>query len=204
VDKQSAYQKLVEELRLWHSREGFDGSTKAVPGEGSLSAEVVFVGEAPGATEDELGRPFVGQAGKFLDQLIESLGWQRQEVYITNILKFRPPDNRDPLLEEIERFRPYLMRELEIIQPQMIVILGRHALTALLPGQKISQLRGKAIRHGSFIYFVTYHPAAALYNPALRETLAQDFKAIPIFLEKIKQGRLTPAAEDQEEQSALF
>ena len=205
MEKQIAYQKLVDELRARHRKEGFAGSSQAVPGEGSLSAKVMFVGEAPGAKEDELGRPFVGQAGKFLDQLIESLGWQRRDVYITNILKFRPPGNRDPLAEEIEAFRPCLLREIEIIQPELIVVLGRHALQSLLPGEKISELRGTALKKGRLVYFVTYHPAAALYNPSLKEAIKADFKKIPIFLEKIEKNELPSSDEKREiSQKTLF
>lgn len=204
MDKQVAYQKLVEELRALHKASRWEGSTKAVPGEGSLNSPVIFVGEAPGATEDELGRPFVGQAGKFLDQLIENIGWHRPDVYITNVVKFRPLNNRDPLPEEIEQFKPYLLREIEIIKPKMIVILGRHALEALLPGQKLTPLRGTAIKRSGQIYFVTYHPAAALYNPGLRESIISDFKKIPLFLAKLESGELTFSSPDEKSQSVLF
>jgi DNA polymerase len=150
-------------------------------GEGNPDAEVVFIGEAPGAKEDELGRPFVGAAGKFLDEMLQSIDLDRNDVYITNIVKYRPPGNRDPLPEEIAAFKPFLLEQLAVIQPQLTVFLGRHAMSQL----KISQAHGRAFRKDGRVYMPLYHPAAALYNGGLREQLLSDFAGIPKLLSKL-------------------
>lgn len=160
-----------------------------VPGSGSAEAEVVFVGEAPGFHEDEKGVPFCGAAGKFLDQMLEEVGWSRESVFIANTLKCRPPENRDPEDDEKSLCREYLERQIEIIDPKLIVCLGRHSVATFLPGAgSISQTHGKAIRRpNGRVYFVLYHPAAALHNGGLRQTLIDDFKKIPLVLKKIKE-----------------
>jgi DNA polymerase len=154
-------------------------------GEGSASAEVVFVGEAPGATEDKLGRPFVGAAGKFLDEMLASINLARADVYITNIVKYRPPGNRDPLPEEIAAFKPFLLEQLAIIQPKLVVFLGRHAMNVFLPQLKISQAHGRAFKRGGQVYMPLYHPAAALYNGGMRAQLLEDFAGIPKVLAQL-------------------
>lgn len=154
-------------------------------GVGDPDAQLMFIGEAPGAREDELGEPFVGAAGKFLTEMLGSIGLKRSRVYITNIVKYRPPDNRDPLPEEIEAFVPYLQRQIKVIQPLLIIFLGRHAMNVFLPELKISQAHGKPVRKGGQVYLPLFHPAAALYNPGMRETLSDDFARIPKILEKI-------------------
>ncbi len=180
-----------------------------VMGEGNVDAEVVFIGEAPGKKEDELGIPFVGAAGKFLDEMLLEAGLGRQDVYITNIVKYRPPDNRDPSPEEKQAFTPVLDKQLAIIEPKIVVTLGRHAMEHFLPGRKISEVHGRAFRkkmpigsgkHGvtsgidelasdhtdrSIVFLPLYHPAAALYNGSLRQTLVDDFKKIPTILAEI-------------------
>lgn len=155
-----------------------------VMGEGSLDAEVVFIGEAPGAKEDELGRPFVGAAGKFLDEMLASIDLERSKVYITNIVKYRPPGNRDPLPAEIQAFMPYLKQQLDIIQPKLIVFLGRHSMNVFLPELRISQAHGRVFRKNGKLYLPLYHPAAALYNGGMRQTLLEDFSVIPQLLKK--------------------
>ena len=167
-------------------------ATNAVFGEGNPKAEIMFIGEAPGRSEDEQGRPFVGAAGKFLNQMLEIIGFKREDVFITNIVKHRPPENRDPLPDEIEACAPYLQAQVILIKPKLIVTLGRHAMGRFLPGLKISQVHGQAKRaKGIFsekqIFFPLYHPASALYNPGLRETLINDMKKIPILLKKMLQ-----------------
>jgi DNA polymerase len=154
-------------------------ATQLVMGEGSEDADIVFIGEAPGKKEDELGRPFVGAAGKFLNEMLESIGLDRQDVYITNIVKYRPPDNRDPLPEEITAFMPFLQQQIEIIKPKLIVFLGRHSMNVFLPELRISQVHGRAFRRNGHVYFPLYHPAAALYNGGMRQTLLDDFAKIP-------------------------
>jgi uracil-DNA glycosylase len=166
------------------------GATRAVPGEGSDKAEIMFIGEGPGSAEDAQGKPFVGAAGKFLTRMLEETGLSRDDVFITNIVKHRPPENRDPLPEEIEACWPYLEEQVKALKPKLIVLLGRHAMGRFLPGLKISEVHGQAKRSKGIwsdkqVYFPVYHPASALYNPGLRQTLINDMKKIPILLKKI-------------------
>ncbi len=157
-----------------------------MPGDGNPDADIMFIGEAPGKKEDELGKPFVGAAGKFLNEMLEGIGMKRQDVYITNIVKYRPPNNRDPEPEERAAFLPYLNRQIDIIQPKLIVLLGRHSLNALLPDLRISAVHGQPKRTGGQVYLPLFHPAAALYNGGMRQTLVTDFNKIPQILELIK------------------
>ncbi|HLC94941.1 MAG TPA: uracil-DNA glycosylase [Patescibacteria group bacterium] len=164
---------------------------QAVPGDGSADADIVFIGEAPGKNEDEQGKPFVGAAGKFLNEMLASIQMKRADIYITNIVKYRPPNNRDPLPEEIIDCQKWLSDQIKTIQPKIIVTLGRHALEHFLPGKKISEVHGKAFRRtladiGTQVFFALYHPAAALYNGSMRATLIKDFHKIPLVLKKIK------------------
>lgn len=165
--------------------------TQVVPGEGSAEAEIMFIGEGPGKKEDETGRPFVGAAGKFLAEMLGEIKLKREDVYIANVVKCRPPENRDPLPEEAESCWPWLEAQVKIIDPKIIVTLGRHSMERFLPGQKISEVHGKALRReipglGKRVFFTLYHPAAALYNGSLRKTLLADFKKLPKLLELIK------------------
>ncbi len=162
-----------------------------VPGEGNAEAEIMFIGEAPGQKEDETGHPFVGAAGKFLNEMLAMINLKREDVYIANVVKCRPPQNRDPLPDEIAACWPWLLAQIKIIQPKLIVTLGRHSMERFLPGMKISQVHGKAMRReipgiGKQIFYTLYHPAAALYNGGMRETLIKDFRRIPKVLKKIK------------------
>lgn len=157
-----------------------------VAGEGNADAEIMFIGEAPGKQEDQEGRPFVGASGKFLTEMIEMIGYQREDVFITNIVKYRPPNNRDPLPSEIKECLPYLVEQIKIIKPKLIVFLGRHATNVFFPNLKISNDHGKAKRKGNQVFLPLYHPAAALYNGSMRETLVNDFKKIPKIIKLIK------------------
>ncbi len=153
-------------------------ATRMVPGEGSPSAPVMLVGEAPGATEDELGRPFVGRAGKLLGELLAEAGLERDDVWITNVVKARPPKNRDPRAAEVAHCMPWLERELALIGPRLVVPLGRHALKHFAPEAKIADVHGRAVvAHGRAL-FPLYHPAAAMYNQTLRATLFADARAL--------------------------
>lgn len=163
----------------------FEQANRGVPGEGNPNADIFFIGEGPGKKEDELGRPFVGAAGKLLEQLLQHIGLTRNDVFIANVVKHRPPGNRDPLPEEALACWPYLAKQVEIIQPKILVLLGRHSLARFLPGQVISQVHGKPLRKEETIYYPMYHPAAALYNGGLRETMFQDIARIPVILKKI-------------------
>lgn len=163
-----------------------EGATQLVFGDGSPSANIVFIGEAPGKNEDEQGLPFVGAAGKFLNEMLESIGLKRSDVYITNIVKYRPPNNRDPLPSEKEQFLPFLQRQLDIIKPKLIVTLGRHSMEVLLPpGLSISKIHGQPKRYRGRVYLPLFHPAAALYNGSMRQTLIDDFMKIPRVLAQI-------------------
>ncbi len=163
-------------------------ATQLVFGEGNPNAEVVFIGEAPGKTEDEQGKPFVGAAGQLLNQLLESVGIKREQVYITNIVKYRPPANRDPLPEEVTAFLPYLKRQLEVIKPLLVATLGRYSMNLFLPELRISAVHGQAKRKNGQVYLPLYHPAVALYNGSMRATLATDFNKIPKLIKLIKEG----------------
>ncbi len=166
-------------------------ATQLVFGSGNPDAAVVFIGEAPGKREDLTGKPFVGAAGKFLDEMLASVGLNRADIYITNIVKYRPPENRDPLPEEKEEFWPYLLKQIAIIQPKIVVTLGRHSGQAFLKSLRISADHGKPHRIAvnqdgkveSLLILPLYHPAAALYNGSLRATLLEDFQSVPQLIE---------------------
>jgi DNA polymerase len=160
-------------------------ATQLVFGDGSADADIVFIGEAPGKNEDLQGIPFIGAAGKFLAEMLEMIGLKRADVYITNIVKYRPPNNRDPLPEEKVAFLPFLKKQIDIIKPKLIVTLGRHSMDCLLPGLKISEVHGRPERLAGQVYLPLFHPAAALYNGGLRQTLVDDFASIPLILKKI-------------------
>ena len=154
-------------------------ATQLVFGEGSADADIVFIGEAPGKNEDLQGLPFVGAAGKFLNEMLAGIGLNRDDVYITNIVKYRPPGNRDPLPEEKAAFLPFLQAQLEVIKPKIVVTLGRHSMDSLLPGLQISKVHGQPKRYHGQVYLPLFHPAAALYNGGMRQTLIDDFQTIP-------------------------
>ncbi len=160
-------------------------ATQLVFGVGNPDAELMFIGEAPGKNEDLQGEPFVGAAGKFLNEMLGSIGLERKDIYISNIVKYRPPDNRDPTPEEIAEFVPYLKRQIAVIRPKLVIFLGRHSMNVFLPELKISQAHGKPVRKGGQVYLPLFHPAAALYNGGMRETLMADFALIPLILTKI-------------------
>lgn len=153
--------------------------TLAVPGEGPLDAKVMLIGEAPGVNEDRQGRPFVGQAGQFLEELLAAAGLRRDEVYICNVLKCRPPGNRDPLPGEIAACQDYLDEQVALIEPAVIVTLGRFSMSRYFPGQTISRIHGRAVERDGRYYVPMYHPAAALHQQALRTTILDDFRALP-------------------------
>jgi uracil-DNA glycosylase family 4 len=166
-------------------------ATQAVPGAGSVNAEIIFIGEAPGKKEDEMGEPFVGAAGKFLNEMLGLINLKREDIYITNIVKYRPPENRDPLPEEKSACRAWLLDELKIISPKLIIFLGRHAMNNFFPDLQISAAHGKLLikpfRGMSTKYFFPlYHPAAALYDGSMREVLINDFEKIPKVLKEIE------------------
>ena len=164
-------------------------ATNAVPGEGNINAKIVFIGEAPGETEDKTGRPFVGRAGQLLEKALSKIGYKREDVWIGNIIKHRPPQNRDPLPDEIEMCKPYLEMQLEAINPVLIVTLGRFSMNYFIPDGKISRDRGNVIRSGKYHVYPVYHPAAALRNPTMMQGFLDDFMGIPKVLVKIENER---------------
>ncbi len=184
--------------------------TLAVPGEGPLDAEVMFIGEAPGVNEDRQGRPFVGQAGAFLEELLSEAGLTRPEVYICNVLKCRPPGNRDPLPDEIEACGDYLGAQIRLIDPLLIVTLGRYSMARFFPNQAISRIHGKPREAGGRILVPMYHPAAALHQQRLRGVIIDDFRTLPELLERARANRASgaesAAAEDEPpaKQMSLF
>lgn len=192
MDKKEELRKLKQEMEEDKGLPLREGATQLVFGDGNPDTDIYFLGEAPGFHEDRQGKPFVGQAGKLLDQLIQSIDLKREDVYISNVVRFRPLDNRDPLPEEIEAFRPYVDREIEIVNPKIIVTLGRFSMGKFLLGAKISQVHGKpkAVQWQGkqLIMIPMYHPAAALRRLEIMREIKEDFKMIPITLKKIKES----------------
>ncbi len=178
----SALSELYQEIALCQQCEIAKYRNRVVPGEGAEDAEIMFIGEAPGWHEDQQGRPFVGPAGKFLDELLASIGLKREQVYIANVIKCRPQGNRDPLPTEIQNCRPYLERQIEIIHPKMIVTLGRYSMAMFFPGKSISKIHGTAQKRDNVIYYAMYHPAAALHQASLRQDIEEDMLKIPSLL----------------------
>ena len=161
----------------------------AVPGEGQISAKIMFIGEAPGRSEDEKGKPFVGAAGRILDNLLKKAGIERSQVFITNIVKCRPPNNRVPEEDELIACRPYLDRQIALIKPKVICILGRTAYSSILGGSSITASRGKIIERSGQKYFSTFHPAAVIYNKSLRSTLEADLKRLATEINKKEESK---------------
>jgi len=186
LDKEKALSQLAADIVDTNVCPELAQSAKQlVMGDGNVDADVVFIGEAPGKKEDETGIPFVGAAGKFLDEMLAEAKLKRSDVYITNVVKYRPPDNRDPLPGEKEEFTPYLDKQLDIIEPKIVVTLGRHSMEHFFPGFRISEVHGQLQRKNGIVYLPLYHPAAALYNGGLRQTLLDDFGTIPKILSSI-------------------
>ena len=178
--------------------------TKAVPGDGPERAAIMFIGEGPGFHEDQQGRPFVGAAGQFLTELLQSIGLQREDVYITNVVKCRPPGNRDPEPEEIEACRAYLDRQIAAIKPKVIVTLGRFSMARAFPNEKISNIHGKPRKVDGIVYVPMFHPAAALHQPALRKTVEEDFAQLPKILADLERVEEVDAPDDGPQQLSLF
>ncbi|MBU1167776.1 uracil-DNA glycosylase [Patescibacteria group bacterium] len=183
---------------------------KTVPGDGDPHADIVFIGEGPGRNEDQQGLPFVGAAGKLLSELMVGIGLERKDAFIANVVKCRPPGNRDPLPEEVEACWPYLEQQLKLIDPLLVVTLGRHSMNRFVPNKSISEAHGQAFRReipnmGKLVFFPIYHPAAALYRPQLKDEIVADFSKVPKLLAKIKQDKEMRAEVDsQSTQPKLF
>lgn len=166
----------------------YQGRKRAVPGDGAISAEIMFIGEGPGQQEDEQGLPFVGRSGQYLEELLRMVGLTRQQVYITNVVKCRPPNNRDPLPTEIDSCKSFLDRQIEIINPILIATLGRFSMARYFPNGKITQIHGKPKYADGRIYYPLFHPAAVLRNPDLRPLMEADFKQLVELAKKAKSG----------------
>jgi DNA polymerase len=198
-ERLAALEEVASEVRSCTRCRLHETRTRAVPGEGNPDTEVVFVGEGPGQNEDRQGRPFVGRAGDLLVRFLATLRWRRDEVFITNIVKCRPPDNRDPEPDEIAACAPYLQRQLEILDPALIVTLGRHSLGRFMPGSRISQAHGTvrpvdpSTGASSALVFAMYHPAAALRTPDIERTSYDDVASIPAALLESRARRAATA-----------
>jgi len=174
---------LADEIRACKACPLHRSAKQAVPGEGSAESGILFLGEAPGYNEDVQGRPFVGAAGQLLDQLLAGIGLDRSKVFITNVVRHRPPENRDPLPEEVAACHVWFERHLAALKPKVVVTLGRHAMYKFFPGESISRVHGRARKKDGITIFPVFHPAAALHQPSLRSDLEKDFQALAAFLE---------------------
>ena len=197
----SALSELYEEIALCRQCEIAKYRTKVVPGEGAEDADILFIGEAPGWHEDQQGRPFVGPAGLYLDELLASINLKREQVYIANVIKCRPTGNRDPLPSEIHNCRKWLEHQIELIRPRMIVTLGRYSMAMFFSGKSISKIHGTAQKRGDIIYYAMYHPAAALHQQSLRQTIETDMLKIPSLL---AQAESISEAKQQPQQLSMF
>ena len=180
---------------LQHSRK------KAVPGEGPANAEIMFIGEGPGFYENEQGRPFVGQAGKFLEELLVGIGLKREQVFIGNVVKCRPPSNRDPLPEELAACSDYLERQIQVINPKVIVTLGRYSMARFLPNAKISDVHGQSFRIKGRLVVPMFHPAAALHQPSLKSSVERDFARLPDLISKANESKVIKEEKPPENKS---
>jgi DNA polymerase len=200
--------KVADEVRVCTLCALSASRKNAVPGEGPANAEILLIGEGPGFHEDQQGRPFVGPSGQFLNELLASAGYKREEVFIANVVKCRPPANRDPLPEEIEACSQYLDRQIALINPKVIVTLGRFSMARWFPGQKISAIHGKAKRIDGRTVVAMFHPAAALHQPALRDAIEEDFrklKKIVAEAQKTSEEKSpSKSSDDTGEQLSLF
>jgi uracil-DNA glycosylase family 4 len=194
-ERRAALEQIADEVRVCTACRLAEGRTRAVPGEGDPDTEVVFVGEGPGFNEDREGRPFVGRAGGLLVRLLASVGWRREDVFITNVVKCRPPDNRDPEPDEIAACAPFLRRQLEALDPAVVVTLGRYSMGAFMPGARIGQVHGTtrpvdpATGARDALAFAMYHPAAALRTAALEQVSFEDVGRVPAVLQRSRDRR---------------
>ena len=195
TERTTALEAIAAEVRSCTRCRLSTGRTHAVPGEGSPDTDVVFVGEGPGQNEDQQGRPFVGAAGGLLTELIGSIGWQRDQVFITNVVKCRPPGNRDPEADEMAACAPFLRRQLEVLDPALVVTLGRYSLGTFMPGARIGQVHGQTravdptTGARDAIAFAMYHPAAAFRQGGLKETMKLDMLGVPDALTRAREQR---------------
>lgn len=188
-DRTSRLDAVAQEIHNCTACRLHERATKAVPGYGDVNAEILFIGEAPGAEEDRQGLPFVGRSGQYLDYLLNLIGMKREQVFITNVVKHRPPENRDPSPDEIVACKPYLDRQFEIIDPLVVATLGRFSMARYFPDGKISQIHGKPRYADNRAYYPLFHPAAALRNPNLRRDMEADIRRLLEVVEEVKRRR---------------
>ncbi|MGI9254759.1 MAG: uracil-DNA glycosylase family protein [Thermomicrobiales bacterium] len=200
--------QIANEVRVCTKCELCRTRMQAVPGEGPASARVLLIGEGPGWHEDQQGKPFVGASGKFLSELLESAGLRREDVFITNVVKCRPPSNRDPMPDEIAACSEYLDRQIAALDPEIVVTLGRFSMARWFPGERISRIHGQVKREGRRVIVPMYHPAAALHQGALRATIKEDFEKLPKILAEVERFREAEREREQDEppvaQMSLF
>jgi DNA polymerase len=206
MSQQEALEQIAQEIRACTACRLHQSRKNAVPGEGPADAQLMFIGEGPGFHENEQGRPFVGAAGKFLEELLASIGLSREQVFIGNVIKCRPPGNRDPNLDEIQACAPFLERQIAVINPRVIVTLGRFSMARFFPNARISAVHGQARWVNGRLVVPMYHPAAALHQPSLRRIVEEDFARLPQYIEQAKAApppEQTSSA-DEPEQLSLF
>jgi DNA polymerase len=196
-EKEALLDEIAAEIRVCTRCELHRTRTNSVPGEGPADARIMFIGEAPGWNEDQQGRPFVGAAGKFLEELLGAAGLKRSDVFITNVVKSRPPGNRDPLPDEIAACAPFLQRQIDAIDPDVIVTLGRFSMAKWFPGERISRIHGQPKKDGKRLIVPMYHPAAALHQQALKTTILEDFAKLPRILAEAEAAREAEAKADE-------
>lgn len=209
MDPEQVLEKVAQEVSVCEKCDLHFSRKKGVPGEGPSRAEIVFIGEGPGFHENMQGRPFVGPAGEFLEELLGTIGMTREDVFITNVVKCRPPGNRDPVPEELKACSPYLDRQLQAIKPKVIVTLGRFSMARYIPHAKISEIHGQPIKVHGMLVVPFYHPAAALHRPSLRPVVEEDFAKLPELIQNAEAAPIFKKEEivdknDQAEQLSMF
>lgn len=203
MNKEAIMSKIEQNVLHCQECRLYKTAKNGVPGEGNINSPLVFIGEAPGAVEDKTGRPFVGRAGKLLEQLLHKIGYKREEVWIGNIIKHRPPNNRDPVQDEIKSCAPYLSLQLKTMDPKLIVTLGRFAMHYFYKEGTISKNRGQLVRAGNYNIYPVYHPAAGLRNQGMMRSLEEDFMKIPEVLKNLEEGKTEVANENDQDDDQL-
>jgi len=204
MSAEAELEAIAEEVKVCTKCKLYKGAKNAVPGEGPADAEIMFIGEGPGFHEDRQGRPFVGAAGKFLEELLGYIDLKREQVFIANVVKHRPPGNRDPEADELEACAGYLERQIKAINPKVIVTLGRYSMARFFPGAKISSIHGQAKKVDGRVVVAMFHPAAALHQPSLKQAIIEDFKKLPTLISSAKKASSGDPPEPDTKQLSLF
>jgi uracil-DNA glycosylase family 4 len=204
MSAETELEAIAEEVKVCTKCKLYKGAKNAVPGEGPADAEIMFIGEGPGFHEDRQGRPFVGAAGKFLEELLGYIDLKREQVFIANVVKHRPPGNRDPEADELEACAGYLERQIKAINPKVIVTLGRYSMARFFPGAKISSIHGQAKKVDGRVVVAMFHPAAALHQPSLKQAIIEDFKKLPTLISSAKKASGSDSSGPDTKQLSLF